>query len=129
MSDEDKSSELPYNLNQGFPFSSISDHHDFNPFLLDQNPSSGFDPYTGYFHESMKYNTANLGANIVNCNTSYSSSNLGETCSTENPPTTPNSSISFLSSDAGVEEECDNNIMEDLQQKVCEDGDVKSKKV
>ncbi|KAL8506267.1 hypothetical protein ACS0TY_017224 [Phlomoides rotata] len=129
MSDED------YNLNnynmmgsKGFPFSGITDQ-DFNPFM-DQNPTYHDMSFTGYFHEGMEYNTCSTSNYGVN---NYSSSNnLGETCSSAveiNPPATPNSSVSFPSPEAGgVEEEC-NEIMEDLQQKVCEDGDVKSKKV
>ncbi|KAL8510696.1 hypothetical protein ACS0TY_017498 [Phlomoides rotata] len=129
MSDED------YNLNnynmmgsKGFPFSGITDQ-DFNPFM-DQNPTYHDMSFTGYFHEGMEYNTCSTSNYGVN---NYSSSNnLGETCSSAveiNPPATPNSSVSFPSPEAGgVEEEC-NEIMEDLQQKVCEDGDLKSKKV
>ncbi|KAL0328325.1 UNVERIFIED_CONTAM: WRKY transcription factor 28 [Sesamum calycinum] len=42
----------------------------------------------------------------------------------ENPPATPNSSLSFSSSEAGAEEDSSSKNRRDLQPKGCEDGDV-----
>lgn len=157
MSDEDKNS-YPYNSDhhnmgsEGFPFSFLTDHN-FNPFMYNhqqqplQNPT-GFDSsdmsFTNFFHGAVEYNTLSAAFDLScssseavyavnNCNNS-SNKNLGEapagtsSSAAENPPTTPNSSVSFPSSDAGVEEDSSKS-MKDLQPKVCEDEDMKSKNV
>ncbi|KAI3465920.1 hypothetical protein Pfo_022583 [Paulownia fortunei] len=155
MSDENKNS-YPYNTDhhmgsEGFPFSFITGHN-FNPFLHNhhhqQNPS-GFDPshmsFTNCLHGAVEYNTLSAAFDLscssseavyaVNNSNKSSNKNLGDqpaagtsSSAAEYPPTTPNSSVSFSPSEAGAEEDS-SKIRKDLQPKVCEDGDVKSKKL
>ncbi|XP_073126990.1 uncharacterized protein [Henckelia pumila] len=134
-----------------FPFNIISDQtcSDFSPFMHsqlplkhEQNPSP-FDPFQmtftgGSLHE---YNTISSAFDL-SCSSSdhhavynhsvniNDSSNQNVVSAAENPALSTNSSVSVSSSEAGAAEEegSSRSKMKDLYPKVCEDGDVKSKK-
>ncbi|KAK4420930.1 WRKY transcription factor 28 [Sesamum alatum] len=151
MSDEDKINySHPYDRDhhnimgsEGFPFSLPADLN-FDPFTYNhhqlQNPT-GFDhnhhshmSFTSFLHGAAEYNTLSAAFDF-SCssseavNNSSSSKNLLEDALgtsnsvSENPPATPNSSVSFSSPEAGVEEDSSSKNRRDLQLKACEDGD------
>ncbi|KAL0282455.1 UNVERIFIED_CONTAM: hypothetical protein Sangu_2948400 [Sesamum angustifolium] len=132
---------------EGFPFSFPTDLN-FDPFTYThhhqlQNPT-GLDhhhsqmSFTSFLHGDAEYNTLSaafdlscLSSEAVHhaVNNWPSNKNLLEAAGTansasENPPATPNSSLSFSSSEAGAEEDSSSKNRRDLQPKGCEDGDV-----
>ncbi|KAL0320463.1 UNVERIFIED_CONTAM: WRKY transcription factor 71 [Sesamum radiatum] len=140
---------------EGFPFSFPNDLN-FDPFTYNhhhqvQNPT-GLDhhhhhhshmSFTSFLHGDAEYNTLSaafdlscLSSEAVHAvNNRSSDKNLLEAAGTansasENPTATPNSSVSFSSSEAGVEEDSSSKNRRDLQRKGCEDGDgMKSTKL
>ncbi|KAL0406542.1 UNVERIFIED_CONTAM: hypothetical protein Slati_3968100 [Sesamum latifolium] len=148
MSDEDKIDHShPYDQDhhhnlmgsEGFPFSFPTDLN-FDPFTYNhqqlQNPTQM--SFTSFLHGDAEYNTLSaafdlscLSSEAVHhaVNNMSSNKNLLEAAGTansasENAPATPNSSVSFSSSEAGVEEDSSSKNRRDLQPKGCEDGDV-----
>ncbi|KAK4438961.1 WRKY transcription factor 71 [Sesamum alatum] len=127
-------SSFPTNLNHNhYPF--IYDHHL-------QNPSDQFHTHhdLSFLPGSSEFITTpfNLSndcslSGVVSCSNNNNCNNSNEVAhvirdAAENPPT-PNSSGSFSSPEAGVDEESSSKGKKDLQLKVCEGGDGKSKKL
>lgn len=124
MSDADNNSYAYTMGSEGFQIPFSTDHN-FTRFMHNhplQNP-------TGMFHLSgMSYTDFFHGSAAFDLSHSSSNKNLGETSSSA--AETPNSSVSFPSSDAGVEEE-DSRSNGDEKARVCEGGEdqLKSNKV
>ncbi|KAK4387245.1 hypothetical protein Sango_2595100 [Sesamum angolense] len=144
MSDEDKISySHPYNRHhhnvmgsEGFPFSFPTDLN-FDPFTYShhhqlQNPT-GLDhhhsqmSFTSFLHGDAEYNTLSAAFDLsclsseavhhaVNNWPSNRAAGTANSAS-ENPPATPNSSLSFSSSEAGAEEDSSSKNRRDLQPK------------
>ncbi|KAI3457060.1 hypothetical protein Pfo_013723 [Paulownia fortunei] len=156
MSSENKNSHPYYSfhqdhtmLSEGFAFPIITDHN-YNPFMYNhqqpplQNPTEFDHPshmsFSNCLQGAVEYNTLSTAFDL-SCSSSevaiYNNSHSNEVvreaaagssgAAAENPPT-PNSSASFSSQEAGVEEDSSKS-KKDLQPKVCEEGDGKSKNV
>ncbi|XP_073311916.1 WRKY transcription factor 71-like isoform X1 [Primulina huaijiensis] len=129
---------------EGFSFPFVSDQSDFDPFehnqlpKYEQNPNR-FDPFqmtfAGCLHDATEYNAVSSAFDL-SCSSSdhavYNSvnnylSNQNVVSAAEYPLST-NSSVSVSSSEAGAEEGSSRSKTKVLRPKVCEDGDVKSKK-
>lgn len=145
-------SSFPHNMNgseKGFPFPFPSQS---NPNLDDsfmnyhhhqRNPSQQSPPdpssisYANFLNESMDYTTLSDAFDLSCCNSSsepgcYSYGNSCDTPSAKNLCTVecPNPSVTSPEVNvAGIEEDCSQERMMDLQPKGCADGDAKSKQV
>ncbi|KAG6420738.1 hypothetical protein SASPL_117276 [Salvia splendens] len=140
MPDADNNS-YPYNMGsqQGFHFSFLTDHNSPTPFLYNhpkqqqqqqpvQNPAEIFDP--SFFHggystpSAPAFDSSSEAAPVFGDSSSNNNLDLGETSSSA--AAAQNSSVSFPSTEAGVEEA---DSFKSKQAKVCEGGDLKPKKV
>lgn len=134
MPDADNNS-YPYNMGsqQGFPFSFLTDHNSPTPFMYNhpkpvQNTAEIFDP--SFFHggyntpSAPAFDSSSEAAPVFGDSSSNNNLDLGETSSSA--AAAQNSSVSFPSAEAGVEEA---DSCKSKQAKVCEGGDLKPKKV
>lgn len=142
---------------EGFAFPIVTDHNFINyPFMYNhhqqpplQNPTE-FDQHPSHISFSnclqgaVEYNTLSTAfdlscspSEVAICNDNSNSNNevvmeaaagTSTSAAAADNPLTPNSSASFSSQEAGVEEDSSKS-KKDLQPKACEEGDGKSKNV